>query len=162
MPLSNSTVELLTVERIAPGGDGIARLSSGEIVFVPRSAPGDEVELTETVKRKGLLYASGVRLQKPGPGRVPPSCGHAEQCGGCDFMHLSADAQKQAKLGMLEDALRRVGGNPHAGLTIEFVASEATLEYRSRVRLHTNQQGQTGFVKAMSNEVAAIEQCPVA
>lgn len=161
MPLMNAGAELVTVERIAPGGEGIARLSSGEIAFVPRAAPGDELELTETVHRKGLVHAIRFQVLKPGSGRVQPGCAYAEHCGGCDFMHLSPDAQREAKLGMLTDALRRVGGNPHAGITIEYVGSEATLGYRSRVRLHTNEQGQVGFLKSMSNEIAPIEQCPV-
>jgi 23S rRNA (uracil1939-C5)-methyltransferase len=161
MPAKNPAAEFVTVERIAPGGNGIARLPSGEIVFVLASAPGDEVELSELVQRKGLVYAKQSRLRASGPGRVPPTCEHAERCGGCNFMHLSLDAQKQAKLGILEDALRRIGGDPHAGVAIEFVASEASLAYRTRIRLHTNEQGDIGFVRALSNELAVIDHCAV-
>jgi len=162
MTSADSPTEIVTVQRIAPGGEGIARLSTGQIVFVPRSAPGDELELTETVQRKGLAYAKRVRLRKPGPGRTPPICPHAEQCGGCDFMHLDEHTQKQAKLEMLEDALRRVGNNPHGGVGVEFVSSAQNMGYRTRVRLHTDEHGLVGFVAARSNRIADIDRCPVA
>ena len=153
--------QLVVVERIAPGGSGVGRLPTGEVVFIQGAAPGDEVELSPISRRKGLAHATIHRLAKPGPERVAPSCPLASQCGGCDFMHLSRAGQRQAKLDILGDALRRVGGNPHGDVSIEFVASPMNLSYRSRVRLHVDKDGRVGFLSARSKQLVPIGQCQV-
>ena len=38
--------ETVRILRIAAGGDGVGRLTDGRTVFIPRTAPGDLVELT--------------------------------------------------------------------------------------------------------------------
>ncbi len=153
--------ELIVVERIAPGGSGVGRLATGEIVFVEAAAPGDEVELSSIARRKGIAHASIHRLSKPGEARIEPTCPVAKQCGGCDFMHLSQAGQRQAKLEMLEDALRRVGDNPQGELPVGFVPSDADLGYRSRVRLHVNQDGRVGFLSARSRQLVVVSLCLV-
>ena len=153
---------IIKVERIAPGGSGIGRLSTGEVVFVESTAPGDEVEVANIERRKGIAHARVERLLSAGPGGVAPICPHAQQCGGCDFMHLSLEAQREAKLAMLEDALRRVGDSPQGNVPIGFVPSENSVGYRSRCRLHTNGNGDVGFLAARSNQVVVPTQCAVA
>lgn len=162
MPSVEQTPEIVKVERIAPGGSGIARLSTGEVVFVESSAPGDEIEIANIERRKGIAHASITRILSAGPGRVAAFCPHAQQCGGCDFMHLSLDAQREAKLTMLDDALRRVGDGPQGNVPIGFVPSDVSVGYRSRCRLHANGNGDVGFLAARSKQVVVPTQCAVA
>ena len=81
----------VTIESIAAGGDGVGHLDDGLAVFVPRTAPGDAVEV-EVVNRKPR-YARGrvVCLLSRGPDRVEPRCKHyrVDDCGGCQLQHLS-------------------------------------------------------------------------
>ena len=161
MSQNQQSREIVVVERMAPGGYGVSRLQSGELVFVEGGAPGDTVELAGVTRRKGIAHASIHRIDKPGDARAEPSCPHASQCGGCDFMHLSLAGQRQAKLEMLEDALRRVGDNPHAEVPIAWVPSDANLGYRSRVRLHVDASGHVGFLSARSKRLVVVDQCQV-
>jgi len=162
MPSAEQMPEIIKVERIAPGGSGIARLSTGEVVFVESTAPGDEIEVAHIERRKGIAHARVERLLSAGPGRVAPICPHAQQCGGCDFMHLSLEAQREAKLAMLEDALRRVGDSPQGNVPVGFVPSDEPVGYRSRCRLHTNSNGDVGFLAARSKQLVVPAQCAVA
>lgn len=98
----------VTVERLATGGDGIAR-HRGFTLFVPRSAPGDalDVEITEVARNYGR--ARIVEIIEPGPDRVPTTCPLTEGCPGCEFQHLRYEAQLAAKQTFVRDGLERIG-----------------------------------------------------
>ena len=104
--------ETVLIESVAAGGDGVGRLADGMAVFVPRTAPGDRVRLADVRRRRRHAHATILRIVEPGPGRVEPRCAHfvRERCGGCQWQHLSAEAQAVAKRRMVGDALRRIGG----------------------------------------------------
>jgi 23S rRNA (uracil1939-C5)-methyltransferase len=78
---------------------------------VPRSAPGDLLELTQVRTQSRFARGRIARVVEPGPGRVEPVCPHytADACGGCQLQHLSAEAQREAKRRIVEDTLRRIG-----------------------------------------------------
>jgi 23S rRNA (uracil1939-C5)-methyltransferase len=102
----------VAIERIAAGGDGVGRLEDGRIVFVPRTAPEDVVEL-ELMQSKAR-YARGrvAAIVKSSPSRVEPACPHysGDRCGGCQLQHLSPEAEREVKRRVVGDALRRIGG----------------------------------------------------
>jgi 23S rRNA (uracil1939-C5)-methyltransferase len=100
----------VAIERLATGGDGVGHLSDGRAVFVPRSAPGDLVELAGIRRHARYARARLGRLVRAGPGRVPPRCGHyqGDDCGGCQLQHLGAAVQLQAKRAIMQDALTRI------------------------------------------------------
>lgn len=100
----------LDILSLAAGGDGVARLSDGRTVFVPRSAPGDRVEARVIEEHKNFARARVQRVLQVGAGRVAPPCPVAGECGGCAWQHLDYPAQAAAKEGFLREALRRIGG----------------------------------------------------
>ena len=127
--------DVVLIESVAAGGDGVGRLADGIAVFVPRSAPGDRVRLAHLRRRRRHAHAAIHSVVEPGPGRVQPRCGHfeRERCGGCQWQHLSAEAQGAAKRRMVGDALRRIGG-----LAVDdpvLVPSPRAFGYRATVTL---------------------------
>lgn len=127
--------ESVHIERLAAGGDGVGRLGDGRVVFVPRSAPGDLVELTRLDQRARFARAEIGRLVEAGPGRVEPRCPHytVDRCGGCQLQHLDEAHQREAKRGFVADALGRIGR-----LTVDLppvIPSGQAWSYRSRVGL---------------------------
>lgn len=129
----------LRVESVAAGGDGIGRLD-GLAVFVPRTAPGDLVDVAvRTTGRmgKGRL----LRVVEASPERVPPQCRHydGDRCGGCQLQHLSIAAQREAKRRMVSDAFARI-----ARRVVDvppLVASPREWAYRSRLTLAMRRNG---------------------
>jgi 23S rRNA (uracil1939-C5)-methyltransferase len=103
------TIADVTIDRIAAGGDGIAR-ADNVVVFVPRSAPGDRARVKLDIRKR---FARGeiVELLAPSLERVEPPCQHytADRCGGCQIQHLNYGAQLEAKRGIVRDALTRIG-----------------------------------------------------
>ena len=99
----------VTVESIAAGGDGVARVE-GLVAFLPRTAPGDR-GVAEVVQEGRLARGTLVELHAPGPGRREPPCPHyvRDRCGGCQLQHLDEEAQRAAKARIVADALGRLG-----------------------------------------------------
>ncbi|MDB4881534.1 MAG: (Uracil-5)-methyltransferase [Gemmatimonadetes bacterium] len=126
--------ELLTIESIAAGGDGVGR-TAGMVVFVPRTAPGDVARVRITkVKRFGRGQL--VSLDAPSPARVDPPCAHytVDRCGGCQMQHLGYAAQLEAKSAIIGDSLRRIGRRDVKNPTV--APSDAPWRYRRKLTLH--------------------------
>ena len=96
------------IESIAAGGAGVARVD-GLVIFTPRTAPGDLVELSY-VKRDRLGRGRLTRIMEPSTERVEPRCRHydGDGCGGCQLQHLSGAAQREAKRRIVADAVTRI------------------------------------------------------
>ena len=124
----------VTIQDIAFGGEGVARTDDG-VIFVPFTAVGDQglVEVTEVRKNfaKGRLLA----LSVPGAGREEPACPHYGRCGGCQYQHLTYEAEFAAKCKQLKDCLQRIGGfSVLPELSPAFPAPEC-YGYRNKLRL---------------------------
>ncbi|MEO8195009.1 MAG: class I SAM-dependent RNA methyltransferase [Gemmatimonadales bacterium] len=97
------------IESIAAGGDGVGR-SSGLVVFVPRTAPGELV--TARVSGRGSFARGSLRgITRRSEERVEPQCPHytRDRCGGCQLQHLDYPAQLRAKERIIRDAVERIG-----------------------------------------------------
>lgn len=103
--------ELVTITSIAGGGDGVGRLGDGRAIFVPRTAPGEQVRLESVEKRKNFARGHLGEIVAAGPARIIPACRHYtdDDCGGCQLQHLSYEAQLAAKRSIVGEALRRIG-----------------------------------------------------
>ena len=92
---------------LAPGGDGVAIVElDGErrAVFVPQTAPGDRARLQVDASRRPAR-GRVVALVSAGVDRVAPACPWSTRCGGCDWMHLSLEAQSRAHVDHLRASL---------------------------------------------------------
>jgi len=152
----------LVIDRLAAGGDGVGRIGA-KVVFVPRTAPGDELEVEVCEERRTWCRARVLRIVKPGPDRAVPSCAHFGSCGGCDWQHLTYPAQLAAKRSVVEDALRRIG---HLDPTTvaPTIPSPLELGYRHRARLHISLRDGAaafGFFRTGTHAVVPLESCPV-
>lgn len=161
MPIPDQS-ETVDIVRIAPGGEGVAKCMNGQVCFVAGTAPGDRVEVGQFARSGGALRGRVLRLVTPSPLRREPPCPYAGQCGGCDFMHLEPEAQRQQKLQIIEDAMLRIAGDPPRPAHVGFVQSAFGHGYRSRLQLHVDQHGQLGLLSARTHRVVAINRCIVA
>ena len=106
----------VSVEKLSLGGDGIAR-AEGMVLFVPYSAPGDDLEVRVGGKKKTFARAQILEVIKQGPARVVPACPlyfnpvtQAPWCGGCNFQHLNYQAQLDAKSQALKETFEKIAG----------------------------------------------------
>lgn len=125
----------VAITRISAGGDGVARLPDGMVVFVPRTAPDDEAEIEIAERRKRYARGRLLRLVRSGEARVEPECPHygADRCGGCQLQHLAPEAQLRVKQAIVGDALRRIGRREVPDP--EMVPAPAAWRYRTKITL---------------------------
>jgi 23S rRNA (uracil1939-C5)-methyltransferase len=153
----------LHIDSIATGGDGVGR-TDGMVVFVPRAAVGDHLDVRVTGKKsfgRGLIR----RIVQPSPDRVEPPCAHytRDRCGGCQLQHLRYDAQLSAKSTIIRDGLARIGKREIDRPPVD--ASPAEWRYRSKLTLafvRTNGAWTIGlhpFDDAAA--VFQLEDCPI-
>jgi 23S rRNA (uracil1939-C5)-methyltransferase len=122
--------------RLAAGGDGVGRLADGKTVFVPRTAPGDLVEITRVREHKRFARARLGQLVESSPHRVEPRCPHytGDECGGCQLQHVDSETQRESRRAVVGEALRRLGGREVPDPTLEPAVLD--YDYRTKLTLH--------------------------
>ena len=66
----------LTVDRLAYGGNGVARREDGYVVFVAGAVPGDRVRAEVGKSKKAYAEARAVEILEPSPDRIPAVADH--------------------------------------------------------------------------------------
>lgn len=152
------------IREIAAGGDGVATLEDGRTVFVPRSAPGDLIELADLRLHKRFARGRIGRVLEPGPDRIEPRCAHydSDHCGGCQLQHLSGTAQRHARSAIVAAAIRRLARREVPAPEVEPAPEEWA--YRTRITLAVQAGGRRiGFHRqGQAGEVFDLRRCEIA
>jgi len=150
----------LSIEKIVAGGFGLGRLQ-GQVVFVPETAPGDRVRVRVAEAHRDFLRASLLDLVERSPLRRAPPCPYFAPCGGCSLMHLTPEAQADAKRQIVAESLRR-GGNVEVDPAALPLVTGPELGYRVRSRFHVRlARGEPviGFHQRGSRRVVDVQRC---
>jgi len=150
----------VTIERILPGGVGLAH-ADGRTVMVPLAAPGDRLRIHVDRTKSNVDFASIEEIIEPSPLRVEPPCPYFGRCGGCDFQQLNYQAQLDAKVEIVKDCLRRIGGveNPP---DFQVTAAPNQWHYRSRAQWQYDSiRKRLGYFEAGSQRVCDVVDCAV-
>ena len=119
----------------------MGKLPDGKTVFVPRTAPGDLIELGEVRHHKRFARGRVGRLIEASAERVEPRCPHyvEDDCGGCQVQHINYETQLKSRSALVGDALRRLARQdvPDPSIT----PSTKTYDYRTKVTLHVSSDG---------------------
>lgn len=148
-------------ERVAAGGDAIAHLPDGRVVFVRGAIPGESVAATVTADKRDFAKAEAVEVLEPSPHRVAAPCPElARGCGGCAWQHIAPGHQLQLKVEVVRDALRRTGRLPDAD--VRPGAAVDPWGYRTSLRLAVAGDGRLALRAAASHDLVQLGGCPVA
>ncbi len=152
----------VTVERMIPGGKGIAFLEK-KAVFLPLAVPGDRVLVKRVADRGSYLEVLDGELVEASPDRQEPPCPYFGRCGGCDFQQMNLRRQLDGKAEILTDALRRVGRIGGAQSGIARIPSPGSA-YRNRLQLKVlarNGRVSWGFFERASHRVVEVDRCRI-
>jgi len=150
----------LTIQRLVAGGDGLGFLD-GLAVFVPLAAPKDVLQVRIREVRRDYAKAEILELIEASPLRVAALCPVYGECGGCNLMHLSYEAQSEARLGIFTEAFRRAGiGSEDLPGDVGMAAS-SPFGYRNRTQFHHGHGGTVGYAKRLSNTIIPVQDCPI-
>jgi len=147
---------IVKVTGYSSGGDGVARLNDGKVVFIRNAARDDELEIRLIKEQARSARAEIVRILAPSPFRTEPDCPYYPECGGCDYRHITYEEEQRAKLQRVNDAIERIGG---LAICAGEILSTGQLDgYRNKAVFHSKGQS-VGFYRAMSHEVIRINSC---
>jgi 23S rRNA (uracil1939-C5)-methyltransferase len=156
-PLLGSKIKV-SVEKLAIGGAGVAR-HEGMVVFIPGAAPQEELLVKITLAKKNFAEAEIVEVLTPSPFRREPPCPVANVCGGCNWQHLTEEAQQKQKELLVQETLKKF--NPQLQFDyLPLQPSPRSFRYRNRIQPKA-QNGKFGFFGRNSHQVIDIKDCPI-
>ena len=151
--------EVVIIEKVLYGGDGLARLSSGKVVFVPYTLPEEKVKIAVIEEYKDYAIGHPLEILEASPERISPPCKYYGLCGGCQFQHMPYERELEIKETILRELFARQGFKKELPLK-GIIPSPKLYHYRNRLRLHVeNHILKMGFVKRGTHEVLRIEEC---
>lgn len=163
-PVEPSPVEVVEVETtaMAVGGDALGRGPDGRVVFVEGALPGETVRAEVYDERDRYRRARAVGVLVGSPGRVAAPCPFvALGCGGCGWQHVEPGLQRRLKVGMVSEALSRLGGvgTPR----VDEVTAAGPFGYRTTVRLAVvpggGRPGGAAFRAPRSHRLVEVDDC---
>lgn len=155
----------LTIEDLAFGGEGVARVNDF-VVFVPFVMVGEKVEAEITEVKKNFARARLLRVTKSSADRVQPPCPYFGACGGCQYQHMTYDAQLRVKQKQIADLFQRIG-NVLSDVVSPVVPCPQPYGYRNRIMIRSQwnkpeQKLNIGFIRWDCGLVEDIEECKIA
>lgn len=149
----------VTVDRLAHGGNGVARTSDGYVVFVGGAIPGDVVKARIRKRKRHYAEAKLVDIVTPSADRIEPVAHHP----GAAWQVMPYELQLKHKAEQVQDALTRIGKLDGFDLR-EIVAADEQWRYRNKFEFSfgTNEDGTLacGFHAPGSwHEIVDLDDC---
>jgi len=124
--------EKVTFTGFADKGRSVGRDEQGRVFFVEDVAPGDVADILVLKKKKGFLMGVPQHFHKRSDHRTDPFCQHFDNCGGCQYQHISYEAQLVHKEKVVRDAIERIAKlQPEEFFPI--LGGERTTYYRNKM-----------------------------
>ena len=157
----------LEIGRIAHGGHCVARYD-GRVVFVRHTLPGETVRarLTDSGETSKFWRADAVEILVASPDRVRsawPQAG-ADGVGGGELAHVSLEAQRRWKAGVVEEQLQRLAKIERT-VVVEPAPGDderGGLGWRTRIDLVADADGRAGMRQFRSHDVLPLSTMPLA
>ena len=154
----NDTIEL-EIEGYSSEGSGVGHYN-GQAVFVNGAAAGDTVACLIIKAKPNYAVGKLTHILKASKDRVQPDCPAFPRCGGCQYRHISYDAELRLKYQKVTDALNRIG---HIDVTPEPIVGAASPErYRNKAQYPVcmaNGRLSAGFYAPFSHRVIDEKNC---
>ncbi len=155
----------VVVGAVAHGGFCVAR-HEGRAVFVRHALPGERVValVTEGTETDRFLRADAVEILEASPDRVEAPCPYSGpgKCGGCDWQHVTPEAQRRLKAQVVQEQLHRLAKIDREVVVEELPGSPGGLGWRTRVQFAVDGLGRVGLRKHRSHDVVPVDRCPIA
>lgn len=153
--------EILTIDVLGAGGDGLARRGDGAAVFIPLSAPGDTVRASTKKDHEGYWRGQIKEILSPGASRAQPPCPHYGRCGGCALQHINEHTYHAFKADIAPQALRKLGIDPSDILSDPVFIPPGTRRRATFSVFSTGKNVVIGFNERRSDQVLAVPECRI-
>ncbi|MBR5525129.1 MAG: 23S rRNA (uracil(1939)-C(5))-methyltransferase RlmD [Clostridia bacterium] len=162
----NQLVEL-TVTGVTGEGAGVARYVSeavpapGFVMFIPGTAIGDRLICRIVKVQKSHAFGKIEELLEPSPDRVEHTdCPAYGRCGGCNWRHVTYEAECRYKQNWVQDTIRRVGGIDAPVLPL--IGGDSPDHYRNKAQFPVAPSAEgpvIGFFAPRSHRIVPCKDC---
>lgn len=147
------------IEQVAMNSMGVGRID-GCVVFVKGAIKGEECLVRILKVMKNYAFAKIEEIITPSEHRTNPDCPHYPQCGGCDMRHMDYEAELDAKLSWVQDAMSRIGESAVLPDTIYGAGENAKLRNKAIYAVgHKDGKAVAGFYRSRSHDIVPAERC---
>lgn len=150
----------LEITDITPEGFGVGRYE-GKVVFVADTAIGDKISALVLKELKNHSFAKAQSIITPSADRIESDCAVSKKCGGCNFRHISYDAEAKLKKSFVAQAFSRIG---NMDVKVNDTVVGDPYRYRNKVQYpFGNQSGNCifGYYAKRSHRIVTHETCPL-
>lgn len=159
--LKKNDIITLEITDISSDGSGVGKYEN-MAVFVPSTALGDVCKVKILKVLSSYCYGKTEEIITSSRDRINPECPNFYKCGGCDFMHISYEAEKTAKKNFVKNCFERIG--KITDVPVEDTVSEDKIyRYRNKaqfpVRSDENGKAVTGFFAQRSHRIIPCFDC---
>lgn len=159
MSLRKNDIIELEITGFSSEGSGVGHYD-GQAVFVTGAAPGDIVDCIIIKAKKNYAIGKLRSILKASKDRIIPDCPAFPRCGGCQYRHISYDAEIRIKTQKVKDAFSRIG---HLDTVPEdAVKADNPDRYRNKAQYPVetaNGRLLTGFYAPFSHRVIDCKNC---
>ncbi|MBR6812168.1 MAG: 23S rRNA (uracil(1939)-C(5))-methyltransferase RlmD, partial [Oscillospiraceae bacterium] len=147
------------IEQVAMNSMGVGRID-GCVVFVKGALKGEECLVRILKVMKNYAFAKIEEIITPSLHRAESDCPHYPLCGGCDLRHMDYEAELEAKLSWVSDALSRIGGSAVLPQTIYGAGENAKLRNKAIYAVgHKDGKAVAGFYRSRSHDIVPAKRC---
>ena len=146
-------------------GEGIGKVD-GYTLFVKDALIGDVVKAGLTKVKKNYAFARVAEIVTPSKDRITPPCEYHRQCGGCQIMAMSYDAQLKYKANKVKNDLIRIGGFESSfieEITEPIIGMDNPYRYRNKAQypIGLSKDGEiiAGFYAGRTHNIIANTNC---
>ncbi len=158
--LNKNQIIELDITSLTSEGSGLGKYN-GFAIFVPFTAIGDKISAKILKVKTNYAYAKIEKIISPSKDRIENDCPVFTKCGGCQFRHLSYEAEKKAKNQIIIDAFERIG--KIRAEFMPFISNDITDGYRNKVQfpVYKDKSVVYGFYAPYSHRIVPINECKI-
>ena len=158
--IKKNDIITLEITDISSDGNGVGKYEN-IAVFVPMTAVGDVCKVKILKVLSSYCFGKAEEIITPSADRIANLCPNFAKCGGCDFLHISYDAEKYAKQNFVKSCFERIG--KINVLVNETLSCNKVHRYRNKaqfpVRKDENGKATTGFFAQRSHRIIPCNDC---
>jgi tRNA (uracil-5-)-methyltransferase len=146
------------------------------VIMVPHVLVGELVKVRIFRNMKNFSEADLIQVVEASPHRVEPKCSLAGICGGCQYQHMSIEAQREWKTKHVQEVLlqQQIQGYDieNKVSVLPTLGTEQIYEYRSKITPHyqapnmvdegTYHLQAVGFQRSSNRSIVDVPECPIA
>lgn len=141
------------ITKLNHSGEGMGQINR-KIIFVPKTLPGDIVEVTSLEEHKNFIRGIPTKFYQKSNHHIPSNCPYSNECGGCQLIELSYQEQLRYKKEKVTNILKK-----YANLDINPTIKESIqYHYRNKITLQV-QNGKIGLFSGKTNTLVPIQSC---